>query len=123
MNFQERVNRESAAQLAAATASDAPLGELAVAASVLALSLFQCDVLRCTEREPLGRGCLFREGKRLRGYPQLPSGSLMRSWSMFDPAKLCNHCRPYWYAEMAADEMRRCAHFEAVDAAAAKEKA
>lgn len=72
---------------------------------MLAQALFREEALPCTEKER----CIDREGKRTKGYPTLPPHSTNRSWSYFDPGKLCNHCRPYWHAEMAANDLRMVA--------------
>jgi hypothetical protein len=56
--------------------------------------------------------CLSRETARLKGYPSLPDNSTLRSYSYFDPHKLCSSCLAYWYVEMAAQELARMVTLE-----------
>lgn len=117
----DRINAESSALQLRATASKAPQNELRVAARALSLALFQEPTMLCTEAKKEGDKwirCSDREEKRLRGTPTLPPHAERRPFGYYDPQKLCNHCRPYWYAEMAAQELDRCAVFEAQDKAA-----
>lgn len=44
-------------------------------------------------------GCFEREERRTEG---LRDGVVQRSYSLYDPERLCRSCRAYWFTEMAA---------------------
>lgn len=119
MDIQDRINAEAQARLAVIEMSERPIHELMIDANVLALMLFQAKDMPCTEwkpkteTEPGESRCLEREGKRLVGWPKLPADAVYRAWENFDPKKLCNNCRPYYFAQMAANEMRWSSQREA----------
>ncbi len=109
MDIQDRINSEAATRLAVVEASDRPVLELMVDASVISQMLFKMKSLPCTEKVR----CLEKEGKRLTGWPKLSEDAGFRAWTNFDPHNLCSNCCAYYHAEMAASELRYLAMCEA----------
>jgi hypothetical protein len=74
------------------------LRQAAYDARELADRLFRSEVTgSCAEQR-----CLSREEKRLAGHPTLADGATRRGFAHYDPWRLCQSCRPYWHAELAA---------------------
>lgn len=54
----------------------------------------------CQEQKHDSPSCIRREGDR-------KDGQSIRSFSDYDPTRMCLACRAYWYAEMAAQSLER----------------
>jgi hypothetical protein len=69
------------------------------------------------------KSCFQREQVRLKGYPILPDKSTMRSYSMFNPERLCSSCLAYWHIEMGAQALQHLSVVEQECAAEREQKA
>jgi len=71
-----------------------------------------CWNLRNTNPMNPLKSCFEREEVRLKGTPTLPDGATRRSYSMFDPERLCSSCLAYWHIEMGAQALHRLSLIE-----------
>lgn len=82
----------------------------------LASELFNADATGPCRARGMN-SCLKAETERLTGWPKLPAGATNRAYSMFDPAKLCTTCLPYWHIEMGAQALAHLVQLERAIAA------